>query len=301
MATTDRAEDEILKNKLADAEQKDNSESISDSKVAFREDNLSEDEMFVDTNMAYANLNRQLDRKTRMSVLDILSLDSLSDDDSTSSRQVSYDPQASAKFRGDPMNYGAYRRWKEAEMEIKEKASKKSKNKNEFFDSIKKLGSGPAPKGTPTGVGVADPKPNMKNITPKKAPGRKRPAGKKFITPDDINSLFKTGKTSQSVEEEEEETDEDPSSSASSSSSTSSAKKSFGFIVGPDEDMPDWIMEAEKQEKKRKAMRGKKRKKLTDDWRFWAACVGGVGFVSAFVNIYQQTGGFGSQTQELVL
>jgi len=41
----------------------------------------------------------------------------------------------------------------------------------------------------------------------------------------------------------------------------------------------------------KKAMRGKKKKKLTDDWRFWAAIIVTVGFGSAAFTVYQQTGG----------
>ena len=56
-------------------------------------------------------------------------------------------------------------------------------------------------------------------------------------------------------------------------------------------------MDAEKevqQAKKLKMMGNRKQKKLTDDWRFWAACIATVGFASALWSVYQQTGGLGS-------
>ena len=36
----------------------------------------------------------------------------------------------------------------------------------------------------------------------------------------------------------------------------------------------------------------RKNKKLTKDWRFWAALIASAGFITAFASIYQQTGGF---------
>ena len=69
--------------------------------------------------------------------------------------------------------------------------------------------------------------------------------------------------------------------------------------IDEDELFPKWLIDAEKekikQEKERLAIaRGKKKKKLTDDWRFWAALITGVGFATAFYSVYQQTGGFDS-------
>eukprot|EP01041_Mallomonas_annulata_P009379 gene9379-19465_t len=278
-------------------------------------------DMYSDENMGY-NLNRALDRETRNRIMDSISIDRKSNP-ADISREINYDPQATSKYRGDPMNYGAYRRWKLIEMQIKDKKSKKDdknkskKDSNEFFNSIKKLGSGPAPKGTPSGVGVAEPPPGMKNVKPKKAPGRKQ-GNKKVITPNDIDSLFakKTTTTTTESEENDDEGDDDnnnnenkekssistTTTSTTDSSNDLSLQKTFGFMIGSDEEIPDWILDAEKQEKKKKkAMKAKKTKKFTDDWRFWAACIAGTGFVTAFINIYQQTGGFGAERQELII
>jgi hypothetical protein len=56
--------------------------------------------------------------------------------------------------------------------------------------------------------------------------------------------------------------------------------------------LPKWLVDADSEAKKKK-MRIKKKKAITDDWRFWAAIIAGAGFATAFVNIYKQTGGFG--------
>ena len=76
--------------------------------------------------------------------------------------------------------------------------------------------------------------------------------------------------------------------------------------TGPDDEVPQWIVDANKEAERKKKLKGKKKKNLTDDWRFWAACVVTAGFASAFWNIYQQTGGFGSgpsgpERQELII
>ena len=92
-----------------------------------------------------------------MSVLDSMTLQggpiSMDTDDGETqerlSRTIIYDPQATVRSRGDPMNYGAYRRWKLAEEEVKKKKAGKNKDKdkkNDFFESIKNLGSGPVGK-----------------------------------------------------------------------------------------------------------------------------------------------------------
>jgi hypothetical protein len=85
--------------------------------------------------------------------------------------------------------------------------------------------------------------------------------------------------------------------------------KAFDPMMGDNEETPQWIIDADKEEAQKKKMKGKKKKALTDDWRFWAAIIAGAGFASAFFNIYQQTGGFGSgskgggfgEGQELVI
>ena len=80
---------------------------------------------------------------------------------------------------------------------------------------------------------------------------------------------------------------------------TSSSTSSFNPNIKEDELFPKWLINAEKekikQEKERLAIaRGKKKKKITDDWRFWAAIITGVGFATAFYSVYQQTGGLDS-------
>lgn len=57
-----------------------------------------------------------------------------------------------------------------------------------------------------------------------------------------------------------------------------------------DDAIPKWLVDAEKSVKDANKPRRKK-KKITDDWRFWVALIAGVSFTTAFVNIYQQTGG----------
>jgi hypothetical protein len=66
---------------------------------------------------------------------------------------------------------------------------------------------------------------------------------------------------------------------------------SFKEMVSTGEEVPQWLADADKEAKKKRAMRGKKKKRLQDDWRFWLAIIASVGFVSAFWNIYQQSGG----------
>jgi hypothetical protein len=63
-------------------------------------------------------------------------------------------------------------------------------------------------------------------------------------------------------------------------------------MVADDEPVPQWIVDAEAAAKKQRQMRGKKQKKLTDDWRFWLAIIGAAGFGAAFFSVFQQTGGF---------
>jgi hypothetical protein len=48
------------------------------------------------------------------------------------------------------------------------------------------------------------------------------------------------------------------------------------------EDVPKWLADAEKDAKKALKSKGKKKKRFTEDWRFWAAIIASVGFASAF-------------------
>jgi hypothetical protein len=106
-------------------------------------------------------------------------------------------------------------------------------------------------------------------------------------------------------EDEEEEEDDDEGDDADEKS-----VQAFNPMIPPNDEIPQWLVDANKDaEKQRKqaARAGRKKKRLTDDWRFWAACIAGVGFLSAFWNIYQQTGGLGSDMgiggdrQELII
>ena len=56
------------------------------------------------------------------------------------------------------------------------------------------------------------------------------------------------------------------------------------------EEIPKWLSDADKAAKQSRKMK-RRTKKLTDDWRFWLAIVGGVGLLSAAYSVYMQTGG----------
>jgi hypothetical protein len=298
----------------------------------------SEDEIDDEVNSAYTELDRILDKDKRNSVRESMSMkESRSSSSSSlsslksvksvtvstldSPRSVQYNP--GEYFRGDPMKYGAYRRWKLAEQEIDDKKNSKGKRKQgkvkkekdnnpfnpeNFYDSLKKLGSGPTSKDTPTGLGVADAPNNKKPITPKKGLTKKNK--KKIITPDDIDKLFETKNAikgtnnveatdddeedDEDVEEEENNEDEDEDDNNNLISSPTIAMNpasSFQEMVSTGEEVPKWLADADKEAKKKRAMRGKKKKRLQDDWRFWLAIIASVGFVTAFWNIYQQSGG----------
>ena len=71
------------------------------------------------------------------------------------------------------------------------------------------------------------------------------------------------------------------------------AQPFFNPMSDANEPIPQWLVDAEKEaQQKRKNLKKRRRKKITDDWRFWAALVAGAGFASAFYSIYMQTGGF---------
>ena len=154
--------------------------------------------------------------------------------------------------------------------------------------------------GSSQGTGVAEPGKNMKNIQPKKAPiGKGR---KKVITPGDIDSLFSKPTASASLDDDDDNEDysnDDASSTTRElSADTSLLMASSDSLNSPsmDEEMPKWLADAEQAAKRKSKGTSKSRKKrrLTDDWRFWAAIIGTAGFVTAFISIYQQTGGLGS-------
>ena len=92
--------------------------------------------------------------------------------------------------------------------------------------------------------------------------------------------------------------------SSSSSTTTSTATSTSAissYDSNNDEDdarledaaIPQWLVNADKDaEKAKKALKNKRKKKITDDWRFWASIIATIGFATAFYQVYQQTGGF---------
>ena len=51
------------------------------------------------------------------------------------------------------------------------------------------------------------------------------------------------------------------------------------------EETPKWLVDANRDAKKAMSAKGKKKKKLTDDWRFWIGIVAAIGFGSAAVQV----------------
>jgi hypothetical protein len=136
---------------------------------------------------------------------------------------------------------------------------------------------------------------------------------RRVITPDDIDSLFTKTKTTEDGEDEDEDevneagvddddeydyvNDEIEDKSevgvaeevTMQSASQSPTVSSFNPSVMAQEEIPKWLSDADKAAKQSKKIKRKK-KSLTDDWRFWLALVGGVGFLSAAWSVYSQTG-----------
>lgn len=298
-------------------------------------------------NFDYADLDKLLDKSTRVNVADALSMSSssststsrgrislsrqsasaVSDTGATTSadpRIVKYDPKES--MRGDPMKYGAYRRWKvvvEDAKNGKSKSTLKKKNKNgsagnknaaeKFYDAIKNLGSGPGSSGSRSSTGVADPPPNRSPIQPNKSPSPKKK--KRVITSEEINGLFansnqrdpKTGKIKLDEYNDQEEEDQEKDEEEEMDDKATTGQRSvvamfepFGSSSssqdsGAGEEMPKWLKDAEANRNAlSKNKKNKKQKSLTDDWRFWLGLISTAGFVSAAYSIYHQTGGFGS-------
>lgn len=118
---------------------------------------------------------------------------------------------------------------------------------------------------------------------------------KRVITPEDIDSLFasKESKSSSSrvvevgdsdnLEESDDDDDDEE---------EEDTRSEISRYLVPAEEVPKWLDDAAKEEKKRRAMlkKGKKDKKLFDDWRFWAAIIAGAAFVSAGWTVFQQSG-----------
>jgi hypothetical protein len=106
---------------------------------------------------------------------------------------------------------------------------------------------------------------------------------RKVITPEEIDSLFSRKPSEASSID----------TSGAISEKDDSDDNVFSPMLRDDEPVPQWIVDAEKAAKKQRQMKGKKQKKITDDWRFWGALIAVAGFGSAFFNVYKQTGGFG--------
>ena len=228
----------------------------------------------------------------------------------SSPRITKYVPAPSV--RGDPMQYGAYRR---TQIVVDDKKNSKNKNKrgkntiqkgkttgdrDSFYDALKKLGSGPKDSGSSTTTGVAEPPSNMKPVVPNKPIPKKNK--KRIITPDDINNLFKNDKKLENVSEKDDVGKEDEEAEDGEEDVISDAMASSMGLSGPDknyyksmltsnEEIPKWIVDAEKESKAELAKKLKKKKKITDDWRFWLSIIAGVGFITAFYSVFQQTGG----------
>ena len=327
----------------------------------------------------YMDLSRVLDSKRlRRSVRDSMSvseggssrsrggqskgISSISSGETSPVRTTRYDP-ADYRRVGDPMRYGAYRRWQPGAEDGDSKVGagkaggkgqgqgrgrkqqpggakgkrnggltggagdgkQGDKDKDSFLNAIRNLGS--APTSGPTGTGVADPPPGKRNVTPRKAPPRTT-RRKKLITPGDIDSLFAApgqgqgqgqgrggeGAWGDQGEDDEDDEDEDEdegevegeegdeggsSASAADAASDGSGSDVAGSVGGGvfgselDTSVPDWLQQAERErrEAKQAVKRTRKAKKLTRDWRFWAAIVVTVGFASAAWSVFQQTGG----------
>lgn len=62
--------------------------------------------------------------------------------------------------------------------------------------------------------------------------------------------------------------------------------------IQSNDEIPKWLQEADKRAEAAKKGVRRRKKKLTDDWRFWIGVIATVGFATAFYQVYQQTGGF---------
>jgi len=271
----------------------------------------------------YLNLDQKVTGRTRQGVLDSMSIDEKGDALVKSQTRVfSYNP--TEVYREDRMKYGAYRRWQPnydredgTTKPVTKKTSEKDKgakskrieqkSRDSFYNAIKKMG-GPTTGGTGGGAGMADPPRNKRAITPNRPPTKKN--RKKVITPDDIDSLFVDHPAAAAAEvgvgaDYEDGFNEDASAvydegegegmrgGGMSLMPLQQQQDVFNPMMTEDEETPQWLLDADKAEKERKRAARRKRSQatLTDDWRFWAAIIAGLGFVSAAFNIYQQTGG----------
>jgi len=128
------------------------------------------------------------------------------------------------------------------------------------------------------------------------------------ITPDDIDSLFTKSKNADAEGDEDEEYEDEEDSTADEGVDTesseyeyderevqvveqaaSSSLQSYSPSSMAQEEIPKWLSDADKAAKQSRKLK-RKNKGLTDDWRFWLALVGGVGFLSAAWSVYSQTG-----------
>lgn len=99
-----------------------------------------------------------------------------------------------------------------------------------------------------------------------------------MITPEEIDNLFKKA---------------------------SNADDDSAAPVDPmDAPVPQWIVDADKVARQKRAMKGRKQRRLTDDWRFWAGIITVAGFAAALYTVLQQGGGAlppASSANELII
>ena len=63
----------------------------------------------------------------------------------------------------------------------------------------------------------------------------------------------------------------------------------FNPMLDNNEDVPQWLVDANAEGKRRRAgIKPPKEKAITDDWRFWAGMIAVAGFGSALFSVYQQ-------------
>jgi hypothetical protein len=298
----------------------------------------------IEEELNFYNLGGALDKSKERRVLDSISMSqggrsSFSTLD-RSPRVTSYDPRDFQ--RGDPMKYGAYRRWQpptDEEGNVKQKGGKRSvsrgggrgkkigkpsKNKNKgggdtnkFYDALKNLSSGPRDAGSDAGTGVSEPN-NKKPIQPGKAPSRK--VTRRLVSPKDIDNIFEDDTESDDEKDEYVDGEEEEAGDVDNNNGRpidirklvemrdiptfggsmfddveeeeeedSVVEKSIEAILQKD-NIPEWLTKADKDAKNARKVQ-KKKKKLTNDWRFWAAIIAGIGFTSAAFNVYSSQSG----------
>jgi len=234
-------------------------------------------------------------------------------------RITKYDPAAIDARR---MDFGVYRRANGYDdngkkinpggKKLRQFSKKRDGQKESFYESLRGLGeSARAEAGT--AQAVLDPPPkrnkdknNQKNVNAMPGKGKKA-----VITPGDIENLFKpksfSGNENDSNSQPDDNQSENPMNAALRAELMEFKSEEGGGIDGK---TPAWLKEAERELKRsrmspsqRKKKNNNKLKAMTNDWRFWAATIASVGFITAFINVYQTTGGFvgSGQGPELII